>query len=315
MWIDDSVTRSANLAKRGPATSMWWSSDAESAWTCMTVICLPSSLKKALYAMSWRSFSSTKSASVAMASFSCSSAPSRTSDVSTYTSGCTSTSRVWGMAGRSVSRKGEPPRSAPQRPRVYALRAAAFGAFGVGEGVIMLEKFLDTGDLAVLDQRHLPVVERHLVAGSFYACGEADLRHGAIADLGQLAQVLSESVDRVEPVLEVAANAFMPSEGAGVWGILGSLPEDVLREEVEPVVEPPGLGRLVGGQNHVAGQPYVGAVGHPPRIYSVGARSGSASRHAHPPFRFRMILSSARQADFHRSRVPLPMDARATSDL
>src|SRR5215216_2860702 len=66
MWIDDSVTRSANLAKRGPATSMWWSSDAESAWTWMTVICLPSSLKKAL-----------------------------------YTSGCTSTSRVWGMAVRA----------------------------------------------------------------------------------------------------------------------------------------------------------------------------------------------------------------------
>src|SRR5215207_5611367 len=101
MWIDDSVSRSANLAKRGPATSMWWSSDAESAWKWMTVICLPSSLKKALHAMSWRSFSSTKSASVPMASLSCSSAPSRTSDVSTYTSGCTSTSRVWGMAVRA----------------------------------------------------------------------------------------------------------------------------------------------------------------------------------------------------------------------
>src|SRR5215211_1309498 len=218
-------------------------------------------------------------------------------------------------AGRSVSRKAEPPRPAPQRPRVYALRAAAFGSFGVGEGVIMLEEFLDTGDLAVLDQRHLPVVERHLVAGSFYACGEADLRHGAIADLGQLAQLLSESVDRVEPVLEVAANAFMPSEGAGVWGILGSLPEDVLREEVEPVVEPPGLGRLVRGQNHVAGQPYVGAVGHPPRIYSVVARLGSASRHAHPPFCFRMILISARQADFHRSRgVAPPLGAGSSSE-
>src|SRR5215207_8315711 len=31
MWIDDSVSRSANLAKRGPATSMWWPSDAASA--------------------------------------------------------------------------------------------------------------------------------------------------------------------------------------------------------------------------------------------------------------------------------------------
>src|SRR5215216_1826284 len=37
--------------------------------------------------MSWGSFSSTKSASAPMASFSCSSAPSRTSDLSTYTSG------------------------------------------------------------------------------------------------------------------------------------------------------------------------------------------------------------------------------------
>src|SRR5215211_1940920 len=85
-------------------------------------------------------------------------------------------------AGRSVSRKGEPPRSAPQRPRVYALRAAAFGAFGVGEGVIMLEEFLDTGDLAVLDQRHLPVVERHLVCRLLFAKKEEDIRNGAIAD-------------------------------------------------------------------------------------------------------------------------------------
>ncbi len=49
----------------------------------MTVICLPSSLKYAAYEISWGSFSSMKSASARIASFSCSSAPSRTSEQST----------------------------------------------------------------------------------------------------------------------------------------------------------------------------------------------------------------------------------------
>src|SRR4051794_8569063 len=128
----------------------------------------------------------------------------------------------------------------------------------------MLAEFLDTGDLAALDQGDLAVVQRHLGVSSFYACGEADVRHDAIADLGQPAWVLSESVDRIDPVLDVATNAFMPSVGAGVRGILDSLPEDVLREEIEPVVDPPGLHRPVTDRKHLTDQPRAGAIGHPP---------------------------------------------------
>src|SRR5215216_6011348 len=161
MWIDDSVSRSANLAKRGPATSMWWSSDAASAWTCMTVSCLPSSLKKALYEMSWRSFSSTKSASFPMASLSCSSAPSRTSDVSTYTSGCISTSRVLGMAVRAHDCQ-------PQDAR---------------RGQRVLER-LEAGDLAVLELPDLG----HALAGlaAFQANRHAPEHHDRVAAVDPL---------------------------------------------------------------------------------------------------------------------------------
>src|SRR5829696_8355688 len=39
--MDNSVTRSTNRRKAGPATSMWYSSEAESRWRCMTVIRAP----------------------------------------------------------------------------------------------------------------------------------------------------------------------------------------------------------------------------------------------------------------------------------
>jgi hypothetical protein len=76
----------------------------------------------------------------------------------------------------------------------------------------------------------------------------------------------------------------MPSVGAGVWGILGSLPEDVLREEVEPVVEPPGLGPWFVAKTTSRASRTLGPSVIRYRMYSVVARSGSASRHAHPPF-------------------------------
>jgi hypothetical protein len=114
------------------------------------------------------------------------------------------------------------------------VRAAALGGLGIGEGVVVLAEFLDVSDLAVLDQRQLGVVERHLGIGSFYARAEADVRHHAVAHRGQLARFISESVDRVEPVLEVATNALVPSVGAGVRGILDSLPDDVIRQKPSP---------------------------------------------------------------------------------
>src|SRR5215204_3871175 len=118
-------------------------------------------------------------------------------------------------------------------PVLAGLRPRSRPALGVldpSDRLAVLAKLLDVRDLPILDQTRLGVVERHLAVGALYPPAEADVGHDASSQLGQPAQLIVESVDRLKPVLEVAANPLMASERAGVWGVLDRLPDDLLGE-------------------------------------------------------------------------------------
>jgi hypothetical protein len=95
---------------------------------------------------------------------------------------------------------------------------------------------------------------------------EADVGHDARSQLGQAAQLNVESVDCLEPVLEVAANALMASVRAGVRGVFDRLPDDLLGEEVEPGIEASDLGHAVRFGEDLADQLCVGTLAHPPNL-------------------------------------------------
>src|SRR3954469_13192176 len=166
------------------------------------------------------------------------------------------------------------PSDASHRPSARGLRprSAALGVLDPNDRIVVLAKLLDARHLPILDQTRLGVVERQLVVGALHARAEADVGNDAGSQLGQPAQLVVQSVDRLEPVLEVAANPLMASVRSGVWGVLDRLPDDLLGEEVEPGIEPSDLGHVVRFGEDPADQLRVSTLPHPPRIYFVAWR-------------------------------------------
>src|SRR4051812_35927129 len=143
------------------------------------------------------------------------------------------------------NRQGPAPPTAPILAGLCPRSRPALGVLDPTDRPVVLAKLLDARDLPILDQTRLGVVERHLAVGALYPSTEADVGHDSSSQLGQPAQLIVESVDRLEPVLEIPRNPRMASVRAGVWGVLDRLPYDLLGEEVEQSIKASDLGRAV----------------------------------------------------------------------